>query len=82
MHLIRIWLSSLNVPLIINMEILVAWRLSLIRAKDFFMVAECNQDLVAPALRHMPIEVVSVRVREHPHWERERLLVLCLGQNG
>ena len=29
-----------------------------------------DQDFVAPALCHMPIEVVSVRVREHPHWER------------
>ena len=29
-----------------------------------------NQDLVAPALRHMPIEVVRVKVREHPHEER------------
>ena len=29
-----------------------------------------NQDLVAPAPYHMPIEVVSVRAREHPHQER------------
>ena len=29
-----------------------------------------NQDFVAPAPYHMPIEVVSVRVREHPHEER------------
>ena len=29
-----------------------------------------NQDFVAPATCHIPIEVVSVRVREHPHWER------------
>ena len=42
----------------------------LIRAKDFLRVAECNQDFVTPALTHMPIEVVSVRVREHPHEER------------
>ena len=34
-----------------------------------------NQDFVAPAPYHMPIEVVSVRVRE-------RSLELCLGQNG
>ena len=41
----------------------------LIRAKDFLRVAECNQDFVAPAPYHMPIEVVSVRVREHQHEE-------------
>ena len=29
-----------------------------------------NQDFVTPAPCHMPIEVVSVRVREHPHEER------------
>ena len=29
-----------------------------------------DQDFVAPAPYHMPIEVVSVRVREHPHEER------------
>ena len=29
-----------------------------------------NQDLVAPAPYHMPIEVVSVRVGEHQHEER------------
>ena len=29
-----------------------------------------NQDFAAPAPFHMPIEVVSVRVREHPHEER------------
>ena len=29
-----------------------------------------NQDIVAPAPYHMPIEVVSVRVREHKHKER------------
>ena len=29
-----------------------------------------NQDFVAPAAYHMPIEVVSVRVREHQHQER------------
>ena len=29
-----------------------------------------NQDFVAPAPYHMPIEVVSVRVREHQHRER------------
>ena len=29
-----------------------------------------GQDFVAPAPYHMPIEVVSVRVREHQHRER------------
>ena len=29
-----------------------------------------NQDFVAPAPYHMPIEVASVRVREHQHRER------------
>ena len=29
-----------------------------------------NQDFVAPAPYHMPIEVVSVRVGEHQHRER------------
>ena len=29
-----------------------------------------NQDFVAPAPSHIPIEVVSVRVGEHQHWER------------
>ena len=29
-----------------------------------------DQDFVAPALYHIPIEVVSVRVREHQHQER------------
>ena len=29
-----------------------------------------DQDFVAPAPYHIPIEVVSVRVREHPHRER------------
>ena len=29
-----------------------------------------DQDVVAPALCHMPIEVVSIRVREHQHRER------------
>ena len=29
-----------------------------------------DQDFVAPAPYHMPIEVVSIRVREHPHEER------------
>ena len=29
-----------------------------------------DQDFVAPAPSHIPIEVVSVRVREHPHEER------------
>ena len=29
-----------------------------------------DQGVVAPALCHMPIEVVSVRVKEHPHEER------------
>ena len=29
-----------------------------------------DQDVVAPAPCHMPIELVSVRVREHPHEER------------
>ena len=33
------------------------------RAKDLLRVADCNQDFVAPAPYHMPIEVVSVRVR-------------------
>ena len=30
-----------------------------------------NQDFVAPASCNMPIEVVSVRVREHQHQERD-----------
>ena len=34
------------------------------------MVAEWNQDFVAPALCHLPVEVVGVRVKEHPHQER------------
>ena len=28
------------------------------------------QDVLAPAPCHMPVEVVRVRVREHPHEER------------
>ena len=39
-----------------------------------------DQDFVAPALGRMPIEVVSVRVRESTSIGRERLLELCLGQ--
>ena len=62
---IRVWPIPLSVSLIIHMEILVAWRLLLIREKDFFRVAECNQDFVAPAPCHMPVEIVGVRVREH-----------------
>ena len=34
-----------------------------------------DRDFVAPAACYMPIEQVSVRMREH-------LLELCLGQNG
>ena len=41
-----------------------------------------DQDFVAPALCHMPIEVVSVTERESTSIRRERLLELCLGQNG
>ena len=51
------------------MKILVAWRHLLIRAKDLLSVPECNQDFVAPAPYHMPIEVLSVRVRERQHLE-------------
>ena len=86
---IRVWLLSLRVSLIIHMDILVAWRLLLIRAKDCLSEPECNQHFVSPALCfmplwaaelvtpfvtpalcHMPFEVVSVRGREHQHWER------------
>ena len=35
---------------------------------------------MAPAPSDIPIEVVCVRIREHPHLERERILVLCFGQ--
>ena len=45
-------------------------RLFSIMAKDFDHVGESNQDFVAPALCHIPIEVVSVRVREHQHQDR------------
>ena len=38
-----------------------------------------NQDFVAPAPCHMPIEVLSVRVREHTRMKRERRKELCLG---
>ena len=44
--------------------------LFLIAAKDFDLPGDCNQDFVAPALCHIPIEVVSVRGREHQHEER------------
>ena len=48
----------------------VALRTLLIKAKYFDQLGECNQDFVTPAHYHMPIEVVSVRVREHQHEER------------
>jgi hypothetical protein len=41
----------------------------LIKAKDFVMGAEWNQDFVAPAPSNIPIEVASVRVREHQQLE-------------
>ena len=31
-----------------------------------------SQDRVAPALSYIPIEVVSVRTREHQHFERDK----------
>ena len=48
----------------------VALRPFLIRAKDFLRVAKCYQDLVTPASSYIPTEAVSVRRREHQHWER------------
>ena len=43
----------------------LTWALFWSRQKTFFSFRECNQDLVAPAPSYIPIEVVSVRIREH-----------------
>ena len=51
----RVWLLFLSFFRIIWMKILVAWRLMLISAKFVFSVAECNQDLVAPASWDVPL---------------------------
>ena len=67
---VRIWLSSLSVSLIIQKENCGRVLTFLIEAKDFDQLGACNQDFVAPAPYHMPIEVVSVTVREHPYEER------------
>ena len=42
----------------------------MIKAKYFLRVSEFNQDFIAPAPSYIPIEVVSVRIREHQHLER------------
>ena len=70
MPLIRVSLSSLSVSLIIYIEHFGCLETFLIRAKDFLRVEECNQHFVAPAPSNIPIEVVSVRVRERTHEER------------
>jgi hypothetical protein len=51
-------------------------RLLSIWPTDFDQLWQCNQDFVAPALCHMPIEVVSVRV-EAPAW-RENAFWSCV----
>ena len=57
------------------MEISVAWRLFLIRAKDFLRVAECNEDFVAPASYYIPLwaaglvtPFVTPALRENTFW--------------
>ena len=73
---IHVRLSSLSDSPIIWMPKDFASTLFLISAKDFGQLGECNQDFVAPALCHMPIEVVSVRV-EAPAW-RENAFWSCV----
>ena len=58
---IRIWMSSLSVSLIIQIENFGWFVTFLIQAKDFDQLGECNQDFVAPAPYQIPIEVVSFR---------------------
>ena len=52
----------------------------LIETKGLPKEEECNQDFVAPALCHIPIEVVCVSQWESTSIERECLLVLCFEQ--
>ena len=59
-----------SASLIIQMENFARVETFSITAEDFDYLGECNQDFVAPAPSHIPIEVVSVRVREHQHEER------------
>ena len=56
-----------SASLIIQMENFARVETFSITAEDFDYLGECNQDFVAPAAYHTPIEVVTVRVREHPH---------------
>ena len=67
---IRVSLSALSVSLSMQIQNFGLDAAIFAKAKDFVQVAECNQDLVAPAPSYIPIEIVCVRLREHPHRER------------
>ena len=74
---IRSWLPSLSVSLIIWIE--NGWHETfLTRAKDFDQLGECNQDFLAPALSHMPIEVVSVQREESTSIKWENATRICV----